>query len=86
VADDVRSLGIVTVFLLFAVVLFGGFTYRLTSMVWGAPPEGVRAGERWDVGHVPLIATGAALIAFGLALPEPVRELMDRAVNVLLTR
>lgn len=59
VADDLRSLAIVTVFLLFAVVLFGGFTYRLTSMVWGTPPEGVRAGERWDVGHVPLIVTGA---------------------------
>lgn len=86
VAHDVRSIAIVTVFLLFAVALFGGFTYRLASMVWGTPPDGVQPGERWDVGHVPLIVTGAALVGFGLALPEPLRGLMDRAVNVLLTR
>lgn len=86
VAHDVRSLAIVTLFLLFAVALFGGFTYRLASMVWRNPPDGVQSGERWDVGHVPLIVTGAALVGFGLALPEPVRGLMDRAVNVLLAR
>lgn len=86
VAHDVRSLAIVALFLLFAVALFGGFTYRVASMVWGPAPAGVRCGERWDVGHVPLIVTGAALVGFGLALPEPVRGLMDRAVNVLLAR
>lgn len=86
VAHDVRSLAIVTVFLLFAVALFGGFTYRLTSMVWGTPPESVQPGERWDVGQVPLLVTGAALVGLGLALPEPLRGLMDRAVKVLLAR
>jgi hydrogenase-4 component F len=86
VAHDVRSIAIVTVFLLFAVVLFGGFTYRLASMVWGTPPDGVQPGERWGVGHVPLFVAGAALVGLGLALPEPLRGLMDRAVNVLLAR
>ena len=55
-------------------------------MVWGTPPDGVPAGEQWDVGHVPLIVAGAALVGLGLALPEPVRELMDQAVTVLLRR
>ena len=85
-AHEVRSLAMVTLFLLFAVALFGGFTYRVASMVWGAAPAGVRRGEPWDVGHVPLIVTGAALVGLGLALPEPVRGLMDRAVAVLMVR
>jgi len=86
IAHDVRSLAIVTLFLLFAVALFGGFTYRVVSMVWGTAPDGVRRGEPWDVGHVPLILIGAALAGFGLALPEPVRGLMDRAVAILMVR
>jgi hypothetical protein len=32
-------------------------------------PDGVKRGEPWDVGNVPLILTGAALVGFGLALP-----------------
>ena len=86
IAHDVRSFAIVTLFLLFAVALFGGFTYRMVSMVWGTPPDGMRRGEPWEVGHVPLFVTGAALVGLGLALPEPVRELMDRAVAILMMR
>jgi hydrogenase-4 component F len=86
ISHDVRSLAIVALFLLFALALFGGLTYRVVSMVWGTAPEGVRGGEPWDVGHVPLILTGGALVAFGLALPDPVRELLDRAVAILMVR
>jgi hypothetical protein len=49
-------------------------------------PDGVRRDEPWDVGHVPLILTGAALVGCGLALPEPVRGLMDRAAAILMVR
>jgi hypothetical protein len=49
-------------------------------------PDGVRRGEPWDVGQVPLILIGAALAGFVLALPEPVRGLMDRAVAILMVR
>jgi hydrogenase-4 component F len=86
VADDVRSLSIVTVFLLFAVALFGGFTYRLTAMVWGTPQESVKRGEGWDIGHVPLILTSLALVGLGITLPDPIRTLLDRAVTVLIAR
>ena len=86
VADEVRSLSIVTVFLLFAVALFGGFTYRLTAMVWGTPRESVKRGEGWDVGHVPLIFLSLALVGLGITLPDPIRTLLDRAVTVLLAR
>lgn len=86
IADDVRSLSIVLVFLLFAVALFGGFTYRVAAMVWGTPPDGVKHGEGWDIGHVPLIVTGLALVGFGVMLPDPIKTLLDRAVSVLLVR
>lgn len=86
VTHDVRSLAIVTLFLLFAVALFGGFTYRVASMVWGAAPDGVRRGEPWEVGHIPLLVTVAAIVGLGLAIPEPVKMLMDRAVAILMGR
>ena len=86
IADDVRSLFISIVFLMFAVALFGGFAYRLVAMVWGTPPEGVKCGEEWAVGHVPLIATCIAMIVLGVALPGPIRGLLDHAVTVLSIR
>ncbi len=86
IAHDVRSLAIVMLFLLFAVALFGGFTYRLVSMVWGTAPAGVRRGEQWDVGHIPLLVTVAAIVGLGLAIPEPMKRLMDRAVAILMVK
>jgi|CXWL01.1.fsa_nt_gi hydrogenase-4 component F len=86
VAHDVRSLAIVTLLLVFAVVLFGGFTYRLASMVWGTPPDGVTRGEPWEVGHIPLLVTAAVIVGLGVAIPEPVKGLMDLAVAILMVR
>ncbi|MCP9439834.1 MAG: hydrogenase 4 subunit F [Nitrospira sp.] len=85
VAHDVRSLAIVALFLLFMVVLFGGFTYRVTSMIWGPPPDGVKRGEGWEVGQVPLVVTCVVLAGLGLTLPEPIRGLMDQAVHIILS-
>ena len=86
VTDEARSLLVVTVFLLFAVALFGGFTYRLAAMVWGTPPEGVKRGEGWDIGHVPLIVTSLALVGLGVTLPDLIKRLLDHAASVLLVR
>ena len=85
-AHDVRSLAFVTVMLVFAVVLFWGFTYRLASMVWGTAPDGVRRGEEWDVGHIPLLLTVAAIVGLGVAMPEPVKRLIDKAVTIIMVR
>jgi hydrogenase-4 component F len=85
VADDVRSLGMVIGVSVFAVVLFGGLTYRLASMVWGTPPDHVKRGERWNPGHVSLGATAIALVVFGLMLPAPLRTLLNQASQVLIT-
>ncbi len=84
VADEVRSLTVVALFLLFSVVLFGGFTYRLAMMVWGTPPDHVKRGEAWDVGHVSLIAAGMALVGLGVTMPDFLKTLIDRAVRILI--
>ena len=86
ITDELRSLGIVTVFLLFAVTLFGGFTYRLATMVWGNPPETVQLGEQWDLGHLPLIGTASALVVLGITLPGHLKTLLDQATSILLPR
>lgn len=86
ISDEVRSLSILAVFLVFAVVLFGGFTYRLAAMTWGTPPDHVKRGEGWDLGHVPLIVTALMLVALGVALPEGLKALLDQATSVLLAR
>jgi len=86
VTDEARSLGLVSVFLLFGVVLFGGFAYRVTTMVWGTPPDQVARGEGWDMGQVPLIVMVLVLVALGVALPEGLTTLLDQATTVLLVR
>lgn len=86
VTDEVRSLSMVMVFLIFAAVLFGGFLYRLASMAWGSPPEGVNRGERWGVEQIPLVSTVVILVALGLMLPEALEALIDRATAILITR
>ena len=55
-------------------------------MVWGIPAEGHAKGERWTLGHVPLVALVVALVGCGFFLPEPLKLLLDRAVNVVLMR
>jgi hydrogenase-4 component F len=86
IADEVRSLAMVTVFLVFAVALFGGFMYRLAAMVWGEPPEKVPRGETWDLGHLPLLITAVALVALGIAVPDRLKALLDQATSILLPR
>jgi hydrogenase-4 component F len=86
ISDEMRSLGIVTLFLFFGVVLFGGFMSRIGAMVWGTPPPGIVQGEPWTVGHVPMMAIVVALLGLGFVLPEPVRILLTRAVNVIVMR
>ncbi len=84
VAHEVRSLLTVVLVLTLAVALFGGMLARVSRMVWGKPPAHVTGGESWEIGHVPLLVTMAALVLFGLVLPEPIRLLLDRAAAVLV--
>jgi hydrogenase-4 component F len=86
ISDEVRSLGTVALLMLFALIAFGGFMYRIGAMVWGEPPEGSIQPERWTPGHVSLIAMMAALIGLGFVLPEPLKLLLNQAVKVVLAR
>lgn len=76
----------VVIVLLCSVVAFAGFLYRITGMVWGSAPKEVVPGERWSVGHVPIILLGAMLAGFGLALPASLRHFVEMASALLLSR
>jgi hydrogenase-4 component F len=86
IADDVRNLALVTMFLVIAVVVFGGLTYRVTSMVWGDPPEGIQRGERLGLGHLPFVLSIGALGVLGVTIPWPLRDLMDMAIAIITVR
>jgi hydrogenase-4 component F len=85
-SDQFSSLGLTGLFLLCAVLAFSGLLSRMTSMVWGTPPEGVVRGETWALGHLPIIVLAAALVGFGLFLPQPIRQLLEQATKILLIR
>ncbi len=86
VSDEMRSLGLVGVFLFFGVVLFGGMMARIGAMVWGTPQDGITRGERWTVGHVPVLAMIVALVGLSVMIPESLRTLVTRAVHVIVVR
>ena len=71
-------------FLLCSVLAFSGLLYRITGMVWGTPPEGIVRGERWTLGHLPIIVLAAALVGFGFFLPQFLRQLLEQATKILL--
>jgi len=82
--DQFCSLWLTGLFLLCAVLAFSGLLYRLTGMVWGVPPEGIVRGETWTLGHLPIIVLAAALVGFCFLLPQPIRQLLDQAMQILL--
>jgi hydrogenase-4 component F len=86
IADEVRNLAFVIAFTLIAVVVFGGLIYRVASMVWGDPPEGVSQGERLGLGHIPMALSIGALVVLGVTIPWPLRDLMGMAVAIITVR
>jgi hydrogenase-4 component F len=86
IADEVRNLVVVTVFVVIAVVVFGGFVYRVASMVWGDPPEGVARGEKLGLCHISFALSIAPLVVLGITIPWPLRDLMSMAVAIMTVR
>lgn len=86
IADEVRNLAFVTVFAVVAVVVFGGFMYRVASMVWGDPPEGVARGENLGLSHLSFALGIGPLVMLGVMIPWPLRDLMGMAVAVMTVR
>ncbi len=76
----------VVILLLCSLVAFAGFLYRITGMIWGTAPKDILRGERWSVGHIPIILLGAVLVGFCWALPPPLRQLFENASTMLLSR
>ena len=77
-SDQFSRLGLTGLFLLFAVLAFGGLLYRISGMVWGTPPEGIARGETWTLGHLPIIVLAAALVGFGSSSLSPYGNCWNR--------
>lgn len=86
IADDVRNLVLITVFLVIAVVVFGGLTYRVAGMVWGNPPPEVPLGERLGLSHLPFALSIVPLVVLGVTIPWPLTDLMDMAIAIITVR
>ncbi|MFZ5862907.1 MAG: proton-conducting transporter membrane subunit [Nitrospirota bacterium] len=86
IADEVRNLALVTGFLVIAVVVFGGFMYRVAGMVSGDPPEGVPRGEKLGLSHLPFALSIGALVVLGVTIPWPLRDLMGMAVAIITVK
>src|SRR5215467_2759179 len=76
----------VVMLLLCSVVAFAGFLYRITTMVWGTAPKDVVQGERWSVGHIPIILLGAVLVGICLALPASLQQFFEMASTLLVSK
>jgi hydrogenase-4 component F len=83
-SDQFGRVALASIFLVSAVLSFGGLLYRLTGMVWGTPPEGIVRGEGWTLGHLPIILLAGALIGFSLFLPQPIQRLLEQAATILV--
>ncbi|MDC8446759.1 MAG: hypothetical protein LV473_00220 [Nitrospira sp.] len=83
-SDQFGRVTLASVFLVSAVLSFGGLLYRMTGMVWGTPPEGIVRGEVWTLGHMPILLLAGALVGFSLFLPQPIQQLLERAAAILV--
>jgi len=83
VSDEMRNLALVILFLLISVVVFGGFMFRVTGMIWGNPSHKAARAERWSFSHVPLILSVVAIGVMGMWIPGSLKELITRAVAIL---
>lgn len=85
VSDDARNLTLVTLFLLVSVMVFGGFMYRVTGMVWGDPSGQPNKNIKLGIGNIPLLLSMVAIVLIGFLLPGSIKEVMDLAVNILMS-
>jgi hydrogenase-4 component F len=69
-------------FIFFVTALFGGFIYYAGRMVLGPPTAVNSTGEAHVSTLVLLGALAGTLLILGLWIPEPLRALLERAVNV----
>jgi hydrogenase-4 component F len=80
IADGVRNLALVALFLVVSLVAFGGLMYRVMGMVWGAPSDAIRRGEAWGLGHAALALSGGLLVLAGVMMPQAMHRVMELAV------
>ncbi len=85
IADGVRNVAVVALFLVVSLIAFGGLMHGVMGMVWGQPPETVARGECWSHGHVVFVLCGGLLLIAGVMMPQSIRDVMDLAVMTVTT-
>jgi hydrogenase-4 component F len=83
VSDNIRNLVLVILFLLISVVVFGGFMFRVTGMVWGVPSQKAVRAEKSNLSYVPLVLSIVAVGVMGMWIPGSLKELITQAVTIL---
>jgi hydrogenase-4 component F len=82
IAADKHWLAAVVLALLLAA--FISLVGHLNRMLYGSPPEGVRAGEPGGWALLPLVASAVVLVVLGVVLPAPLSRLIDQSVGGLV--
>ena len=78
-----HSLWLAAVVLLFLLTAFISLLSHLNRMLYGPPPEGVRAGEPRGWPILALLVPVAILVVLGMALPAPMSALLQQSVGTL---
>jgi hydrogenase-4 component F len=78
-----RRLWLAAIVLLFLLTAFISLLSHLNRMLYGPPPEGVRAGEPRGWPILALLVPVAILVVLGMALPAPMSALLQQSVGTL---
>ncbi|MBI1823020.1 MAG: hydrogenase 4 subunit F [Nitrospirae bacterium] len=84
VSNEVRSLALVSLFLLVSLIVFGGFMFRVLGMLWGNPSISPPADRYFKVANIPLLMSIAVILFMGIVLPPSLKEVMNLAVTILV--
>jgi hydrogenase-4 component F len=70
-------------FLLFMIMIFGGFFYNLSKMIFGTPKPGIVSGEvsRWNLGAMTILIV--FIIVLGIYIPPFFYEMIMKVVAVV---
>lgn len=71
------------IFLLLLIVIFSGFIYNINKILFTPPDKNSKVGEDNTLGLIIISAMAILMITFGFYLPEPLKELLNNAVNII---
>ncbi|QLH74949.1 MAG: hydrogenase 4 subunit F [Methanomassiliicoccales archaeon] len=74
---------VTTVYVLLLVVVFAGFMYHVSRMVFGEPTEGVTRGEIHKLSLVPMTILLSTILVIGIFMPEELTNILREVAKVV---